>query len=134
MRNHYQIWVEVVTNVIPRYNDDENELSELARWISEELGPDTPWHITRLFPHHRLSRLEPTPYETLTRARELGQAAGLKFVYLGNLPGDPAENTYCPGCGQVVIERRGYRVLSIKVHDSRCDHSRTPIPIRDRLP
>ncbi len=112
--------VEVVTNVIPGLNDDETELQGIASWISDELGRDTPWHVTRFHPHLRLSHLVPTPVSTLERAREIGLGTGLRYVYLGNVPGHPAENTYCPGCKELLIERYVFDILQDRVVQGRC--------------
>ncbi|MGQ9629179.1 MAG: AmmeMemoRadiSam system radical SAM enzyme [bacterium] len=114
--------VEVVTNVIPGYNDDERELRGIARWILERLGHDAPWHITRFYPCLELSHIPPTPIETLESVREIGLSEGLRYVYLGNVPGHPAENTYCYICGRTLIERRGLEVIRCRVEDGRCPH------------
>jgi len=107
---HWKMHVEIITNIIPGFNDKEEELTEMAKWICDHLGPETPWHVTRFVPHLKLSHLHPTPVTTLERARETGLTAGLKYVYLGNVPGHPAENTYCPGCGNLLVERLGRKL------------------------
>ena len=84
------------------------------------LGPDTPWHVTRFMPQFRLTHLSATPLETLENAREIGQREGLRFVYLGNVPGHPALNTYCPSCGALVLERSGCLIVSRNLHGDRC--------------
>jgi len=111
-KNKYGMHVEVVTNVIPTYNDDEDTFHHLASWIRENLGVNTPWHITRFVPHLELSHLPPTPLKTLEKAREIGKEEGLYYVYLGNVPGHPGENTYCPSCGSLLIERAGFWIKS----------------------
>jgi pyruvate formate lyase activating enzyme len=103
--------VEVVTNVVPGINDDESQLTDLARWIAEELGPETPWHITRFFPYLDFADKPPTPLTTLRLARDIGVAAGLHYVYLGNVSEPGSEDTRCPGCGDVLVKRDGYTVL-----------------------
>lgn len=118
--NYWKIHIECVTNVIPTLNDDSEELRSIARWIKSELGSDIPWHITRFSPHLHLSHLPPTPVEKLERARELALEEGLQFVYLGNVPGHPAENTYCPRCGSLLIERYHFEVLKNLIKDSSC--------------
>lgn len=107
-KNKWGMHVECVTNIIPTMNDSRNELAALARWIASSLGPDTPWHITRFAPHGKLINLPSTPVNTLEQAREIGLEKGLRFVYLGNVPGHPGENTSCPDCAHVVIERTGF--------------------------
>lgn len=114
-RHHWGMHLEVVTNVVPTLNDDSAQLSAIARWIAGCLGPETPWHVTRFFPHADMSHLPPTSVASLLRAREIGLEAGLSFVYVGNLPGTDAENTLCPGCGELAIRRSGYRTELVGV-------------------
>jgi pyruvate formate lyase activating enzyme len=102
------IWLEVTTLVIPGINDEEGELRDAARFVVAELGPDTPWHISRFFPAYRMRAVPPTPLETLRRAEEIGLESGLRYVYCGNAPGD--ENTLCHTCGRLLIRRSGWRV------------------------
>ena len=112
--------IELITNLTPGYNDSEDELHEMAHWIVDHVGPETPWHVTRFVPHLRLSHLEYTPISKLEQARQIGIEEGLKYVYLGNVPGHPAENTYCPRCGQMLIERENYRILKYELRGNRC--------------
>jgi pyruvate formate lyase activating enzyme len=105
------VWVEVTTLVIPGHNDDEGELRALAGWIAAELGPETPWHISRFFPAHKMIDVPPTPLETLRRAADIGGEAGLAHVYVGNAPQLEMEDTCCAGCGRVLLERHGFRVI-----------------------
>lgn len=128
-KNHWQMHVEVVTNVIPSINDDERQLRGIAEWIRDSLGPGTPWHITRFFPYLELSHLPPTPIPTLRRAREIGHEAGLQFVYLGNVAEPGGEDTECPGCGQVVVSREGYRVAGVEVDGGKCKSCGKPLGI-----
>jgi len=103
------VWLEVTTLIIPGLNDDPDELRELARFIAS-LGADTPWHVSRFHPTHELTDRPPTPVATLRRAREIGLEAGLHYVYTGNIPGDNGEHTFCPQCGEVLIERFGFSI------------------------
>lgn len=119
-KHHWRMHVEVVTNVIPTYNDSPQELRGIAQWIASDLGPDTPWHVTQFVPHLRLSHLPPTPVETLERARKIGLEAGLRYVYLGNVWGHAAENTRCHSCGALLIERRGFAVIENRLRAGRC--------------
>jgi len=114
------IFVEVTTLIVPGLNDDSTELKELAKFIANDLGTETPWHISRFHPTYKLTDRPPTPVKTLTMAREIGLAAGLKYVYTGNVPGNSGENTFCPACGEVVIERWGFQVGSLRIKDGRC--------------
>ena len=124
--------LEVVTNLVTGLNDYPDELKELARWIRERLGPDTPWHITRFFPYLSLSHLPPTPIQTLEKARGIGMEEGLNFVYLGNLPGHPSEDTYCPSCGELLIERRNTHILCYRIEGGGCPRCGRRIPIVGR--
>ena len=104
------IWLELTTLVIPGYNDDDGQLRALTHWIVETLGPETPWHVSRFFPMHRMLDVPPTPVATLRRAADLGREAGIAHVYVGNAPEISLEDTTCVGCGRVLIERHGYHV------------------------
>jgi pyruvate formate lyase activating enzyme len=119
-KHKWDMHVELITNLTPGYNDNEHELREMAHWISEEMGPDTPWHVTRFVPHLKLSHLDYTPIPKLEQARQIGIDEGLRFVYLGNVPGHPAENTHCPQCGKLLIERRNYRILQYNLKGNKC--------------
>jgi pyruvate formate lyase activating enzyme len=116
------IWVEVTTLVVPGMNDSEDELDEIAQFIASELGEETPWHVSRFHPDYRMRDRGPTPTETLRRAYELGRQAGLRYVYVGNLPGARLEDTYCPKCGETVIGRRGFQVVRRQTRGGHCDH------------
>ncbi len=122
------VWIEVTTLIIPGLNDSDEELGELVQFIVRTLGPDTPWHVSRFFPHYRLTDVRPTPINTLCRAAELGRAAGLRFVYMGNVPGEGGENTLCPGCGRLVVQRLGFRVVSNLLRKGACPSCRTTMP------
>ena len=121
------IFVEVTTLIVPGLNDDPGQLKELAEFIAQDLGIDTPWHISRFHPTYKLVNRPPTPVHTLTKARKIGLKAGLKYVYTGNVPGNAAENTFCFNCGQTVIERRGFQVGSLSIKNGRCIQCGTEI-------
>jgi pyruvate formate lyase activating enzyme len=125
----WHMHIEIVTNVIPSFNDDEEEMEALADWIFNELGEDTPWHITQFVPHLHFSHYPATEVKKLERLREIGMGKGLKFVYLGNVPGHPAENTYCPQCNKLLIERNNYTVCQYNISDGLCHYCGEPIPI-----
>ncbi len=114
------IWVEVTTLVIPSLNDSEEEFRQAAKFVADKLGPETPWHISRFFPAYKMDEWWPTPVDTLRRARAIGQEVGLKHVYIGNVPGDDHEDTYCPQCGSKLIRRSGYEVLENRLAEGRC--------------
>jgi pyruvate formate lyase activating enzyme len=109
------IWLEVTTLIIPGINDDPHELTELASFIATNLSPEVPWHVSRFSPQYRLRHLPPTPLETLDLAVSIGHEAGLHYVYPGNLAGEVS--TCCPGCGETLIERRGFTVIANRVTD-----------------
>ena len=114
------IWLELTTLVIPGHNDDSGELRALARWIVENLGRETPWHVSRFHPAYRLLDAPPTPLATLRRVADLGREAGLVHVYVGNAPELELEDTSCAGCGRLLIERRGYAVRNDLATDGSC--------------
>jgi pyruvate formate lyase activating enzyme len=121
------IWVEVTTLIIPGLNDDAAKLERLAAFITEELGAETPWHISRFHPTYKLLERPPTPVATLKRAHDIGLAAGLRYVYMGNVPGQGGENTVCPGCGETVIERRGFSIKGYHIEKGRCRLCNAPV-------
>ncbi len=114
--------VEVVTNIVPGLNDDDTQLRDIADWVKGALGELTPWHVTRFQPGYLMEDIPATPLSTLERAAEIGTRAGLKFVYLGNVPGHPSETTRCPECGQAVIRRQGYRTDADGLSQGHCRH------------
>jgi len=114
------IWVEVTTLVVPGMNDSEAELADIAGFIAGHLGADVPWHVSRFHGDFKMTSAPPTPVATLLRACELGKAAGLNHVYCGNVSGLVDENTHCPSCSAVVIERTGYSVRANHLVDGAC--------------
>lgn len=117
-----RVWVEVTTLLIPDLNDGDDELREIAGFIVQELGPQVPWHISRFHPTYEMLDHPPTPIQTLHRAKEIGLAAGLRYVYEGNVPGAGGEDTACPQCGRIVIHRFGFRVLEYALREGHCLH------------
>jgi len=114
------IWVEVTTLLIPTLNDAVDEIREMARFIKQELGPETPWHVSRFYPQYKELELPPTDVEGLRRVREIGLEEGLYYVYTGNVPADPGEKTYCPGCSDLLIDRRGYTIARDTLKEGLC--------------
>ncbi len=112
------IFIEVTTLVIPGLNDDKHELENLANFIANELGPETPWHVSRFHPTYRLTGTIPTPVDTLMAARDAGIKAGLKYVYMGNVPGTGGEDTICPSCKKTVIKRMGFYITDRKTNEN----------------
>jgi len=121
------VWVEVTTLVVPDMNDSEDELRDIARFIAIELGIEVPWHVSRFHPDYKMYDRGPTPEDTLRRAYDLGRDAGLRYVYVGNVPGARLENTFCYHCGQMLIERRGFRVGRRNIRAGACANCGTPV-------
>jgi len=119
-KKKWNMHIEVVTNIIPTMNDDQEQLESIASWIRDSLGELTPWHVTRFYPHHQLINLPPTPIATLEQAYSLGQRVGLRFVYVGNVAGHSGENTICYSCGKTAVERVGYQTRILGLDGSRC--------------
>ena len=115
------IWVEVTTLVIPDLNDDREELRDIASFVADELGPETPWHISRFRPAYEMRDRPPTPLTRLQEARDIGEAEGLRHVYVGNVPGEA--NTVCHACGETLIRRSGYRIVDNLVAEGSVCHN-----------
>jgi pyruvate formate lyase activating enzyme len=113
------VWVEVTTLIIPSYNDSEDVIRSIAEFI-RSVDPSIPWHVTQFYPAHKLMEQPRTPVSILQKVRETGIRAGLKYVYEGNVPGEGRENTYCPGCGALIIERSGFAVKQTNMKNSHC--------------
>lgn len=116
------IWLEVTNLVIPGYNDSPGMITEMCGWIRQNLGAHTPVHFSRFFPLYKLTAVQPTPVATLEMAREIALKAGLKYPYIGNLPGHPGNSTYCPKCRKIVIRRSGFSVLEQHLKAGRCSY------------
>jgi pyruvate formate lyase activating enzyme len=124
-------WLEVVTLVVPGFNDSDSELAEIATFLAS-VSADIPWHVTAFHPDYKMTDHDLTTAATLLRAAAAGRAAGLRYVYAGNLPGDVGnyENTNCPTCGAAVIERSGYRIRAVHLNDGCCTACGATIPGR----
>jgi len=114
------IWIELTTLVIPGYNDKEEELKAIALFIKDNLGVETPWHVSAFYPTYKLTDAPRTPAKTLERAREIGIEEGLRYVYMGNIPGSDGENTYCWSCKKLVIGRYGYTISEYNIKNGSC--------------
>jgi len=112
--------IEVTNLIIPTLNDDLSLIEKMCGWIVKELGDDVPLHFSRFSPRYKLKSLYPTPVATLKKAAEVAKQVGLKYVYIGNVPGHEGEDTLCPQCGRVVIDRSGYRLNALFISDGQC--------------
>ena len=114
------IWIELTTLVIPKYNDSDEEFRKIADFIRDEVGVETPWHVSAFYPTYKLMDSSRTPAKTLIRAREIGLEAGLRYVYVGNIPGLDGENTHCYNCKKPVITRYGFSIRDYSIKDGDC--------------
>ena len=121
------VWVEVTTLVVPGRNDSDAELRALAGWLAA-VDRDLPWHVSAFYPTYKMLDVPPTPVATLLRAARIGQEAGLRFIYIGNVPGGRWEDTDCPQCGGLLVRRRGFTVLDHHIEDGRCPGCHTAMP------
>jgi pyruvate formate lyase activating enzyme len=121
-------WTEIVYLVLPTLNDSDQEIRGLAKWIKANLGPDVPLHFTQFHPQYLMKNMPITPVPTLERAKAIADAEGLHFVYIGNVPGHPAQNTYCPKCKRMLVERVGFTASKMLIRKSSCPFCQQPIP------
>jgi len=123
------IWLEIVTLVIPGFNDSNEELQDVARFLVS-VSPDIPWHVTAFHQDYKMTDPENTSSSSLVRAASIGMSEGLRYVYAGNLPGilGNLENTNCPSCKALLVERYGFRVLRNNLRDGCCPSCREVIP------
>jgi pyruvate formate lyase activating enzyme len=120
------VWIEVTNLIVPGWNDREGQIRKIAEWVKNNLGAETPLHFSAFYPDYKLVDVPPTPLNSLEKAAETAEKAGLRYTYIGNVLGHKKESTYCWKCGEVLIERRGFEVLSIK---DRCPKCGERIPI-----
>ncbi|MET1101746.1 MAG: AmmeMemoRadiSam system radical SAM enzyme [Pyrodictiaceae archaeon] len=127
-------WIEITDLIVPIYGDKEDDVKRLARWIKDNLGDETPFHLLRFHPDYKMLDVPPTPVETLEKLARIAKEEGLKHVYIGNVWGHPLENTYCPRCGSPVIERRGFSIIAWRLDkESRCKSCGYKLNIRGRF-
>ncbi|OGY41570.1 MAG: AmmeMemoRadiSam system radical SAM enzyme [Candidatus Buchananbacteria bacterium RBG_13_39_9] len=108
--NHHKIWLEITTLIIPGLNDSDKEIEEMAKFIKNYLGPETPWHLSRFYPQYKMANENPTEEDLIYKAYKIGKDVGLKYVYGGNIISETLENTYCPKCNKLIIQRLGYTI------------------------
>ncbi len=124
------VWVEITNLVIPGMNDDQTAIRRMAEWVRINMGAETPLHFSRFFPLYQMTHIPPTPVETLEKARASARNAGLKYVYIGNVPGHAGENTWCPKCSGLLVRRSGFSVLEMHLKEGKCPACGTRIPGR----
>ena len=112
---------------MPTLNDSEKMLNDLANWVANEIGPDVPIHYTRFHPDYKLKNLPPTPIKTLELARDIAMDKGIKYAFVGNVPGHEANSTYCPSCNKPVIKRTHFFVVENNIVEGKCKFCKTPI-------
>jgi pyruvate formate lyase activating enzyme len=122
------VHLEIVNLVVPGLNDNAAQLRELGRWVARELSPDVPLHFSRFQPQYKLANLPPTPVESLDQARQIAGEEGVRFVYVGNVPGHPGNNTYCPVCASAIIVREGFTVTEYHLKGNNCAYCGAAIP------
>jgi pyruvate formate lyase activating enzyme len=123
-----KVHIEITNLVIPTKNDGMSEIREMCLWVKDELGAHTPIHFNRFYPLHKLKRLPSTPVSTLEKAREVALSIGLEYVYIGNVPGHNAWNTFCPHCNRMVIQRSGYMIGDVHLINEKCGYCGKAIP------
>ncbi|MGB9497368.1 MAG: AmmeMemoRadiSam system radical SAM enzyme [Deltaproteobacteria bacterium] len=120
------VWMEIINLVIPTYTDDMEMIKKMCGWIADNLGTEYPLHFSRFFPKYKLVHLPPTPVDVLEQARDVALEQGLRYVYIGNVPGG-CDKTVCPDCKRTVVKRRGYTLLENHVKHGKCEFCGTPI-------
>jgi len=123
-----KVWVEVTNLIVPGGNDDPRMIADLCKWHVAHLGPDVPMHFSRFFPMYRMLDDAPTPLETLLAAARIARDAGIRYVYVGNIATPSGEDTICPKCGRVLVQRQGFLVLRNEIRDGRCPDCGAEIP------
>ena len=123
-----KIWFEIVVLLIPSWNDSKEEIKAMCEWIAENLGDSVPLHFTRFHPTYKIKDIARTPLDTLEGAYEIARTAGLKFPYIGNVPGHEGEHTHCPGCSKALVSRIGFKVINNRIKEDQCPYCSKKIP------
>lgn len=121
------VWLEITNLIVPNWTDDFDMIREMCDWLYSNGLDESPLHFSRFHPMYKLTQLPPTPVATLEKAREIALESGIKYVYIGNVPGSKAGNTYCPACKKTILERRGYVIISNNIRDNKCAFCNEPI-------
>jgi pyruvate formate lyase activating enzyme len=120
-------WLEITNLIIPGENDSPEDIEKMCKWIKSNVGADVPLHFSRFMPAFRLKNHPPTPWKTLKAAYDIAKKVGLHYVYIGNVPNNPYESTYCPYCGKLLIQRKGYWILQNNIQNGKCKFCHKPI-------
>ncbi|MCL2868196.1 MAG: AmmeMemoRadiSam system radical SAM enzyme [Candidatus Bathyarchaeota archaeon] len=127
------IHIEITNLIIPKIGDSMSKIACLAKWINDYLGPNTPFHLLRFHPDYKMSTLPATSLETMEHAYLVSKSEGLRYVYLGNMPGHVAENTYCPACNELIIQRDTYEITQWHLtNEMQCNYCKNQIPIKGK--
>ncbi|MCD4664786.1 MAG: radical SAM protein, partial [Bacteroidales bacterium] len=121
------VWLEITNLIVPSWTDEMSIIKEMCTWLVDNGFKDYPLHFSRFHPQYQLENLPATPVSVLNNAREIALNSGLNFVYIGNVPGTAAENTYCPGCKNIIIERKGFRIINNNLEKDNCKFCKTQI-------
>lgn len=122
------VWLEITNLIVPTWTDDMEMIKKMCDWLAENGFESTPLHFSRFHPMYKLNNLPPTPVESLKKAYAIAKSAGIHYVYIGNVPASGTENTKCPACGGIVIERKGYSILAKNMNKNQCAHCGESIP------
>lgn len=123
-----KVWLELVILIIPGLNDSKGEIDKMSKWVESKLGGHVPMHFTRFHPMYKMKNIPSTPVKTLEMCRQRAMDNGVKFAYIGNVPGHKGENTYCPGCRELLIERHGFYILKNNLKNGKCGKCGESIP------
>jgi pyruvate formate lyase activating enzyme len=121
------VWLEITNLVVPSWTDDLDMIKKMCEWLAENGFQDAPLHFSRFHPDHKLANLAPTPVETLYQARNIANQSGLNYVFIGNVPGKEGQDSHCPDCKKVVIERNGYTIINNNLNEGKCKYCGTGI-------
>jgi pyruvate formate lyase activating enzyme len=121
-------WLEIVNLIVPTLNDNMADIREMCGWVMDHLGPDVPVHFVRFFPAYKMKHLPPTPVKTLEEARDIAAETGIRFVYIGNVPGHENNSTFCPQCRKKIISRRHFAVQHVAIQNGKCGYCGYPVP------
>jgi pyruvate formate lyase activating enzyme len=122
-----KVWLEITNLVVPSWSDNFDMIGQMCKWLGKNGFTEVPLHFSRFSPLYKLTQLPVTPLNTLLKAKEIAVAEGCKYVYIGNVPGKGFENTYCPSCNKLVIERRGFSLLSVNMKEGKCNSCQAKI-------